>query len=154
MACYINLGLLLFFFLNSNLNEKGRAITCFQDSVLSDWSSLKKCTESAAGSSGFGRSRPTLSLCQSLQVLTWFLLKMDTCRFGACWLPCRLTNPHTRQDQPAWSPLQLMPRLGVIWISHPLHTRLKTFLFKYPELGYNLCLLYPNALFELLMLQH
>lgn len=124
--------------------------------VFSDRSILKKRTGNAEGISSFSHSWPTLSLWQALQVLTWFSLKMDTCPLGAhsqpcwshckdaCWLPYWLTNPHARWDQAARSPpLHLVPRSGVIWTSHPLNSRLDTFLGRYPGLRY------PNAPFEL-----
>lgn len=136
MVPYINLG--LYFDFSFNYEWGRQSIHMFlQDGVFSDWSSLKTHSGSPAGSSGFSHSWPALSLYQSLQVLTWCLLNTDTCPLGAhpkpcrshckdaSWLPCRLTNPHTRRDQPAWSPpLQLMPRLGTIWTSHPLNTQL------------------------------
>lgn len=72
---------------------------------------------------------------------------MDTCPLGAhsqpCWTHCKEACwLLTRQSSCQSPPLHLMPRSGMIWTSHPLNSRLDTFMNRYPGLSY------PNALFE------
>lgn len=105
----------------------------------------------------FGHSRPTLSLCQALQVLTWFQLQMDTCPLGAhsqpccspckdaCWLPYRLTNPHAR-----WVCSQTSSRAPHAKVRRDFNLSSLQFKAGHFPGQVSWAQVFPNALFELL----